>query len=512
MLIFKELKFVFSLLIVILFVQINPSKADTLMIISNGGGMYGNEQNNLTIENFGIELVASSLKKNYRKIYRWSGYGGKPLKDFVVELVKEQKSGEPMDVFSMQHGDSSFLPNMSVLEVESLIPTKMIRRLYSTGCSNWGRFTADADGSKLKASRSEFSKHMSRLGVEEYIIHANDNYTGPVSLPLLLSEFKSGDSWIVSGRKSFIKLDELSSQYGEGILSLKNSLYNIFGSSLGGLDSLFLSNIIDYFASRPVYGGSAFPRYTSLFQGKNMLTDESIFHEAILSPSANLVTFFDNNLPNIFDRWGNVNQNSKKVNNAKSSLLTEGVVAVSQLVSKLFSSYGDEDGCVDTSAFQVLVDSYLVDKYKAKTILKKLCFQAVDKNNDRFNLSWKLAYPSPSLIIPEEINDLLYEVKVKHFALKEYGSINIDTRNDAIKINISGISIYAQGPRITQEFKVPDGLMLFSPRSVGIDNNGIFFAESWTSIPGVSVSIDGEMNNGYGSIKDIRVLGKSFNL
>jgi hypothetical protein len=496
----------------ILFVNItivSAAQADTLMIISSSSGMYGDAKANLAMETFGLDLVASSLKKNYRKVYQWSKYSTKSLKDFAIEVVREQAAGEALDVFSMQHGDLSFLPEMSSAEVESIIPFKMIRRVYTTGCSEWGRFSADPDGQKLQISQAKFSDHMKRLGVEEYIVHANDNYTGPVSLPILLSDLKNSSSWIVDGKKSFLKMDDLSAKFGEGILSLQKTMSELLGTSAGSMGHVFFSGLLSYFGSRPVFGGNSFPQYAAQFSGVNMLDSLKLNNdEAMLSPSANLVTFFEKNMPNVFSSsYGNYNSTQAS---DKKTPLSESISAAAQLISKLFSSYGDKNGCVDTRPFQGLIDSYLVNQYKMKIILSKFCMKPHDENNDHFDITWKLAYPVTNILLPEKVNNLVTEVKINSLSLNDFGSIKIDTRNDTVRVDISGISILAEGPRITDELKIPNGMLRFSPRSLGIDGDGKFWADSWTSIPGLSVGVRGIILGGQVSSFSLHTLGKDF--
>src|SRR4051812_27665182 len=83
--------------------------AHSLLIISSGAGMYGDDAMNYAMESFGANLVEAGLKNDYQKIYRFEAWksGLKDSNDksremllrLLKDIVSQRAEGERLDVF-----------------------------------------------------------------------------------------------------------------------------------------------------------------------------------------------------------------------------------------------------------------------------------------------------------------------------------------------------------------------------------------------------------------------------
>ncbi len=511
-----------------------PSHADTLMVISDSGGMFGDKSLNQAMEHFGAGLAISAMKKNYRRVVELYGADGlqprtpKAL-DWARKVVETQEPGEKIDVFAMQHSGNSFLSIGGPQVVEAIFPKGMVRRVFSSGCSNWGDFTANADGSDLKIqSQGDFNEHLKRLGVEEYIIHANMNGTGPFTYPLLASEMSTGGSWIEAGKRAFDKSDLIASSEYFHLKKLEGPLHHTGVLSSGSYASSLMDVFFQFFESRPVFGGSLFGEKKGIFTGTNMLTSLTdpnyAQNEAMLAPGAALTEIFKQDLPFVFDPsilYGN--HDAIQSNFAKDAdSLSDGVMGIADLLKQLLGEVArtprEDEVCVDPKPFQAFLDTYTVTEDGKIPQFEKICMEKVSAKE--YTLSWKLNTPSglhfPGLgvwlvKIPEGINTSGLGVKLKTLYLRRHGSLTFVTDGNRTGINLKGIGVRAEGPHLAKYFKVPNGVMRFTVRSASMTEKGEFEATLGTVL-GPIVNVEGKLNNSGAEVDTLRVLGIPFKI
>ena len=194
-----------------------PAQAQTLLVITNSLGEWGDMSQ--SFERFAGDLVGDTIAKSgqYRKVYEFNAIDAEArnqsFTQFWNQLVAERQSGEQIDIFEQDHTTERLLgitdPTTGT-DATPLIPVGFIRRFYSSGCSNWGQFTAVADGSNIKVDPSlPYIQDLRKAEVGEYVIHANDNMQSLFVLPLLLSEMRTGESWLTAGLHASNRFDEM---------------------------------------------------------------------------------------------------------------------------------------------------------------------------------------------------------------------------------------------------------------------------------------------------------------
>lgn len=484
--------------------------ADTLLIISDGEGMYGGNQMNLAMEHFGGELAASAISKNYRKTYQWFDSEGIPFDSLWTKILSERQPGEPIDVFAMEHG-SDGMP-LSQLDDLSSVPTGFIRRFFSTGCSNWGDFTAAPDGSALKIDDFDQTNHDSfkDLGIQEYIVHGNTN-APLLEIPLLLSRFRDGGSWLTEAAKAYDLSDSL----------LASVLPKLTGISSADSGSDFSDwNLL--LVSRPVLGGTALNSKRSQIFARDMLAElPEHSDEMMLAPNPSLARALTKNCPDAFAGA----ETDLCVSTDQGASLSAGIQAAALLFEKLFETYSfDKTGCVDTVPFQALIDHMLTRADGQSPKLESLC---VERASDQdVKLRWSLG-PTPEgaelvraglnaenvrntdfweVSIPSDLTDL-EGLTVSQLILGRDGEVRVHSKKGEVNADISGVDISAE----IEGFEGPK----FLERHVGIDrftirDNGSYAVHLEAPILGLPVSVSG--NQSDAQALTLRVLGIPFQL
>jgi hypothetical protein len=499
---------------------LGTARADTLLVVSSSGGMFGDAGLNAAMENFGAKLVSGALGSQYRAVYIWRATDGTSVDSFARAAVRAQQPDEPMDVFALEHTDPSFLPGMAQEDVEKIFPFGMIRHLFSSGCSNWGDFTADPDGKNPKFTKGTFSDHMVRLGVQEYVIHANLNATGPLSYPLLAGELRHGGSWIDAGKRAFDEEDHLSAIEYPLLKPLDWPL-----KSLSSLISLpFVGSVhagmVEFFGSRPVFGGLAFKPRAGLFAGRNMLDGQpGEQNEAMLAPAPELARVLSKDFPGVFGTPAPSAPDGEPTSQPDPSVgepagtppfenLGDGLVGLADLIRRLAETYsGGSTGCLEPAAVQSFADTYF--KTADGRSPKFLSFCIVPTSSGDTEIKWTLSptgrkhFPGLDVwLVKLPGNFAGSGISIRSLFLRRHGSITISEG----KVKIWGIGIRAEGPRISAKFKVPDGVMHFALRGVDFKSDGRFSVRIGTEL-GV-FRAEGHISSESGvALDDVRVLG-----
>ncbi|MGK5089558.1 hypothetical protein WDW86_18560 [Bdellovibrionota bacterium FG-2] len=513
-----------------------PARADTLMVISDSGGMFGDKSLNQAMEHFGAGLAISAMKKNYRRVVDWYAADQGPEDDYIERIlwarsvIDSQQPGEKIDVFAMQHSGESFLNLGRQKTGEKLFPPGMIRRVFSSGCSNWGDFTAKADGTNLAVERSssDFSGHMKRLGVEEYVIHANMNGTGPFSYPLLASEMGIGGSWLEAGKRAFDKADLIAAEEYFKIKKLDGILNRISNVLRLPFRSSILEGFMAFFGSRPVFGGSKLEEKRPVFEGRNMfsvLSDPAYAQtEAMLAPINVLSQIFIKDLPAVFNGHEYfVNSEKLQADFSKDpGSLSEGVMGVADLLKQILGEVArtprEDLVCVDPKPFQAFLDAYAITEDGKIPQFEKVCMEKVSAKE--YTLSWKLSAPNgihfPGfgvwlVKVPASNDTYGTGVKLKTVYLRRHGSVTLLTEDDRTGFVLKGLGVRAEGPRLSEYFKVPNGVMRFTVRSASMTEKGEFAAKLGTVL-GPIVGIEGRLKESSAEVNTLRVLGIPFKI
>jgi hypothetical protein len=394
----------------------------------------------------------------------------------------------------------------------------MVRRHFSSGCSNWGRFTADADGGSIKVDRWGYTSHMSRLGVQEYVIHANDNSTGPLSYPLLAAEFRKGGSWLEGGKRAFENEDNLTARAAPAFSQLSEPLKKFarFISLPLGMNAA-KETMVEFFHSRPVFGGTRYSEKASIFENRNMLQGEDAKTEAMLAPTPELAKVLKADLPNVFtgEREAEPAPTGAETLKQTFQALDQGVLGSLELAARVIDIYaGNKDGCVDPKVIQPLLDAFLKTSKGKTPTLRSFCLK---KNTDtEYVLKWslgptgKLHFPGMDvwdIALPAGLDTSASAIKIRNLFLRRHGSLTIYVKKERTGFKLSGLGIKAEGPALTRKLKVPNGVMHFSLRGGWINDQGHFIAKIGTWIFGARVGVEGDLNEDGAHIADLNIAG-----
>ncbi len=512
------------------------AQADLLLVVSSSQEMFGPPSTSQVFERFGAQLVSTSLKGNYRKVYTWSEIGAPQSLDKTwQEILNESRAhaNEPIDIFAMEHGPND-VPLVQIRELEtlfdklpvgqtssslnqkllSIIPENSIRRFYSTACAQWGEFSTSLDGRTFKSNQTHISENLRTLGVKEYLIHANDNSTGLFTLPYLLSAFRKGESWITGGKKA---MDRFDSAMSEQIKNIRRAWsQKLIRENLGGL----LGSWTDILISRPVIGGTELEKHTNIFDNAALYFSDQ--REKMLAPSVEMFKVLNASCPTIFETDG-----SKECDMPENSAsIGVAVNTLANIVHELFVEYAaNRNGCVDVTAFQELLKLLKTSTGESPTFTS-LCF--VKNSNREFELKWSLA-PTPAGRGREEMGkkskDILHpdfwivkpsqeigtvdESPISRIGMARKGSLKLTTQGDNITLKIRGLFV-----GISDSEDVPGAakplIRRIRIRSLSLLNDGNFVAKLATTSLRLPFRVDG--NTDEQSVSSFRIFGIKFNL
>ena len=481
------------------------ANAQTLLIISDSGEIFGDGAPSEAMENFSITMVSHALSPQYRKIYGWSALGKVTLDTVWATILKERAPTEKIDIFAMEHG-----PNASMLDSLSsprAIPGDFIRRFYSTACQNWGNFTANADGTEAKGTPNDaLLSEFKNLGVEEWVIHANNNATGLLSLPYLLAEFRKGDSWISGAARATQRVDH---DLAGLTASLKNDQNSFLLKALGEPDESGLASML---ISRPAFGGKDFQalqaglKLTAMIEGENSL---------VAAPSTELAKSLAANCPTIFQALDcPIDPN---VPGSDPNVLKH----LGLILRDIFSAYSDRgDGCAPPEVMQTLIDGMFKTRAGVSPKIKSFCVRS--DGGDDVRVDWEFG-PTPSeqtriragLSDPNTFSQDIWEVKtpeglldfddasIDQLDFERVGGLRIVNRPHQAEVRIAGVSFSgtAQGaPGILTRHLSVTKLLL--------KDGDLFQATIEAPFFNIPIKVDGKPN--LGEINSIRVLGHRF--
>lgn len=442
--------------------------ADTLLIVSSGGGMFGGTlEFNTAIESAGAGLVESKIGSKYREVYHLIGSKSDDEKENLLKsILSERKNGEKMDVFSMQHGpDGSFVDDLSAGDVERILPKNFVGKVYTTSCNEYGDFEATSFGELTSIDRrNTFSRHMKRLGANEYMIHANMNATGGASLPFLLDEMSKNDSLVVAGKNAFDRVDKLNSKIIPELSNIGLFVDKNFGNSFSGLFSSWSQTLY----SRPVLASKDTDLLKELVGTQSMYSNKADFfsvQEELLGPSKEL-----SNVLNAYVKGG-ISESMTPVKIVKSTKpMHESMdIMLSQIsdIAKAVSPKGD--GCIDNKVAQSVIGAVMKSKDGGTPEVEELCLHKGSYfGKTQYTLSWKLSDDNRDVLISDDLVKLSGLDKI-HLARNGAIQFIIRPNENDLKIRITGIRIDLNGVNGNGKLK---GVTQIRPINAKVSDDG----------------------------------------
>jgi hypothetical protein len=480
------------------------SFADRLLIISSGLGMYGDDESlNIGVERLGASLVEEALREKYSKVYKvvvyevgYGDYANDAIKKKLQDIVKESKSDERLDVFSMQHGPTgSPFDGLQTSQIKSFIPHGFIRNVYSTSCSEFGDivFKSNKENYVLEYN-DEFSKNLEDLGVDTYMYHANMNATGAFTLPILLKHMRTQESWAKAGILAYEEFDNQAAKLLPAIQSLRydeviNTLIPDFKNELVGWEEMFISRLVigskisisKTYETTPMIPLSLVgPQYS-----QNMVPMQESLEKVISTHCEEGLLDFGTDCA--------LNVEKKKLHEIVETLLGR--------VHHVFDAY-DSTG---NACLQGAILNQLVSQTKYNLDFEKICFE--NNRDGVFKLKWKIKKESLITLREHiEINDV---DGLRKITLAKSGSIVFRTKDDKTKIRIHGLKIFFDG--IDGEGKLK-AITAIKPNGENIFNSGkLEGGVKLLGIP-VNVGIDGQSLEEIDMIDFFKLFGFRVNI
>ena len=418
--------------------------ADTLLIVSSGGGMFGGSRElNTAVENAGASLVEKKIGGKYRKVYKV--IGRKPDREklsLLKTILSERESNERLDVISMQHGpDGSFLDGVYPSDIERVLPKNYVGRVYTTSCNEYADFVS-TDFGELRSirKRSTFSKHMKRLGVNEFVIHANMNATGGTSLPFILDEISKGQPLVDAVKKAFDRVDAVN-------VNIIPELANIgvyMDKNVGGEIEYNYDQWTQTLYSRPVLASADKEHVKEVAKGRSMLSSRATslnLQEELLGPTKE----YSNILSRYLD--GGISESMRVVTLEKASnpLHKSADIILGEL-SKAVSAIGpNNDGCIANETAQYIVDAVFKTDDAESPRVQSFCFKKANILGKKiYTLKWKLSGENRKVKFN---TDIIQIPQLKQISLSRTGKIQFLIRPlvKDLKVRFTGIRIDLNG-------------------------------------------------------------------
>jgi hypothetical protein len=447
-----------KIVFLMLTLMIQSAFADRLFIVSSSLGMFGpDNQINTGMERFGANLVEEALAHRYKKVYRvvMNEYNENnkdeaslkeryyAVKAKMEEVLRETGPNEKIDIFSMQHGPAG--SPFDEVPVESLkIPFGKIRNVYSTACNEFGDAIIYPNNKvKITAFNPEFSQSLERIGVENYVYHANMNATGFYTLPLLLNEFSRNTNWKEAAEDAFKKFDQQMATLVPGIQGLRNNqtiqnLIPSFKEDTEGWSDIITSRVVT--ASRSSMKKSKKSGYT-----QEIVKMDQSFAKVVLE-------YCENGL----EEMANCDFKDPKLT------LSESLRNILKTIKFAFDTYDSGIGSCINGDF--LNEAMVIDGKNLNLEIEKLCFKTIGK--DKFKLIWKLKKDS-LLDFRKQIEIPIDGVRKVSVATR--GSILANLKKDKVKMRLRGVKLHMNG--FDGEGKLKE-ITAFRPSGINIYNDG----------------------------------------
>ncbi|MEK6704775.1 MAG: hypothetical protein AABZ06_03220 [Bdellovibrionota bacterium] len=490
------------------YIATNNTKADTLLVISDSGGSYGS--NDLLVEVFGADLIAENIKSSYRKIYKWINSEStkeqeEEQKSLLRRIVAERINNERLDIFSLMHANGSLVSNVPINDAAKILPVGFLRRFYSTGCSEWGYFELDfknnpASTTFKRKSSDIYFDYIQELGADEFIIHANNNYTGLISLPYLAKGFRSASSWAAGAIQAFKHVDDTLARYIPTFSAAEAEQLKLLDLlDFGGYGPKYWKSIITsrpvFFIKKEIY--SAIPDLKPIY----LQTPYDDKVEFMQEPKNSFISMLQKNCDGKLASYTDCEPRKDDEETINDSRLAYEVI-------KMFTGFFLElspkhDGCVEPGIFQGVIDRILITPGSQDSPkLSSICMRQYSKDEGGFQLEWQWDKSHPGVSLTEMFNS----GEIKSIQLSKKGKIRFVLSNrNVLNIKLTGVGLKLGS---VDGRRIPSLFAGIRPRSVKI------FPED-----GFSLSLSGTLfmpikmgsNTSFETIDFIKILGINLN-